>query len=76
MNDLVERLVLLIVILLIFVAGYLSGWVAFGDDNPTGEVGTPEWITRELHCEEDEDIVITLGSNNLPYAFCEQVIER
>ena len=31
---------------------------------------------RELHCFEDEDIVTTLGSNGIPYAFCDQVVER
>lgn len=31
---------------------------------------------HELICQEDEDIVITLGENGLPYAFCKQVIER
>ena len=33
-------------------------------------------IVRELRCEEDEDIVVTLAGNGLPLAFCEQVIER
>lgn len=33
-------------------------------------------ITRELRCQEDEDIVVSLGDNGLPYGFCQQVIER
>ena len=36
----------------------------------------PLAIVRELHCEEDEGIVTTLGESGLPYAFCEQVLER
>ena len=36
----------------------------------------PLAIVRELHCFEDEDIVITLGQNGLPFGYCEQVIER
>ena len=36
----------------------------------------PLAIVRELHCQEDEDVVITLGENGLPYALCMQAIER
>ena len=48
------------------------------DDNPARleALAQPLEIVTELHCAEDADIVITLGSNGLPYAFCEQVLER
>lgn len=30
----------------------------------------------QLRCQEDEDIVITLGPDSLPFAWCMQVLER
>ena len=53
-----------------------AGIQAWWDDSPTGEIGTALAIERELHCQEDEDIVVTLGTNGLPYALCMQAIER
>ena len=42
------------------------------NDTASGELA----IARELHCEEDEEIIIALGVNGLPYGYCDQVIEK
>ena len=47
-----------------------------GGSAPSEGIAAPLESVRELHCAEDADIVVTLGQNGLPMAFCEQVIER
>lgn len=50
---------------------------AYTVDAVTDAPRTPQReAAGSLRCQEDEDIVITLGDDGLPYAFCEQVIER
>ena len=53
------------------------GLVAFRDTgtatNAPAPTATP---VRMLICEEDEDIVITIGENGLHRGFCQQVIAR
>ena len=66
----------LLVGVLIAAIVVLAAIIITDHDSPTGEIGTALAIERELHCEEDEDIVISLAPNGLPVAYCRQVIER
>ena len=63
-------------LLMIGIALVALGAMMLGSSEPTSGIGTALSVSRGLRCEEDEDIVVTLGANGLPFAYCFQVIER
>lgn len=65
---------LLAVATLVLIAALIGGNRAEGE--PQEQLAPPIEITTELHCAEDNEIVIGLDHRNLPFAWCEQVIER